>query len=148
MKRGSHLAEKALRGLLADAASGEDFRRARRFAELNGLDYPERTSGGAREDIVAQTHAAIERAGALRPSMPTRSARSARGRGTSAAELRRYLDTLSSDTTEAGSMSTPSTKASTRSASAAPSKARIARSAYRGALERRVTTNARLAVER
>jgi hypothetical protein len=95
-QRSNYFAEKLLRGLLADAASDEDFRRARRFAELNGLDYPERTSGGAREDVVAQTHAAIERAGALRPSMPTGSARSARGRGTSsAAELRRHLDRLS-----------------------------------------------------
>jgi hypothetical protein len=43
MNRGSHLAYKALRALIADAASDEDFRRARRFAELNGLDYADRT---------------------------------------------------------------------------------------------------------
>jgi hypothetical protein len=71
-----HLAEKALRGLIADAASDEDFRRARRFAELNGLDYPERTSG------VRQWAGDVGR-----PSTPTRSR--------SAAELRRYLDRLS-----------------------------------------------------
>jgi hypothetical protein len=80
-----HLAEKALRGLIADAASDEDFRRARRFAELNDLDYPERTSVRRRAGDVG------------RQSMPTSLsvARSARGRGASAAELRRYLDRLS-----------------------------------------------------
>jgi hypothetical protein len=51
----SHFALKALRGLLADAASDEDFGRARRFADLNGLDYPERASMPTRSVSVARS---------------------------------------------------------------------------------------------
>ena len=50
-----HFARKALRGMLADAASDEDFGQARRFAELNGLDYPERTSMPTRSISVARS---------------------------------------------------------------------------------------------
>jgi len=67
MTQSKYFAGKALRGLLADATSDEDIARARRFAELNGLDYPQAGAIGRRRST-------------------------ARGRGTSAAELRRYLD--------------------------------------------------------
>lgn len=66
MTQSKYFAGKALRGLLADATSDEDIARARRFAELNGLD-----------------------AGDIGRRQPV--ARSARGRGTSATTLRRQL---------------------------------------------------------
>lgn len=80
-----HFARKALRGMLADAASDEDFGQARRFAELNGLDYPERTSMPTRSVSVARS--APGRAARMGSRMSTRS--------TTAATLRMALESRS-----------------------------------------------------